>query len=206
MERGVDTQSFTISNTATGAVLLTIRAFDEAGDLLEGSDVANERSRTLGAGQTLTFDLETMFGQGATAGTVASVAIESKSDRTAATKIGDHSGRRLRCGFPGTGRASLFPVRPAQRRGDASRECGRCGHGGFRVPVDAHGYGRRRAGGRRAGGRIRGGATGFSGHLFGITAAAVPLAGYVRVESIEAQFRGNLVDNSGERRRSPFRR
>ena len=48
VERGVDTQSFTVSNTATGAVPLTIRAFDEAGDLLEGSDVANERSRTAG--------------------------------------------------------------------------------------------------------------------------------------------------------------
>ena len=92
VERGVDTQSFTVSNTATGAVPLTIRAFDEAGDLLEGSDVANERSRTLGARQTLTFDLETMFGPGATAPTVASVAIESKSDLSIATKIGTTAG------------------------------------------------------------------------------------------------------------------
>ena len=92
VERGVDTQTFTISNTATAAAPLTIRAFDEAGDLLEGSDVTNERSRTLGARQTLIFDLETMFGSGATAGTVASVAIESKNERSVATKIGTAAG------------------------------------------------------------------------------------------------------------------
>ena len=45
-----------------------------------------------------------------------------------------------------------------------------------------------------AGGALRGSLD----TLFGITAAAVPLTGYVRVESIEAQFRGNLVDNPGE--------
>ena len=103
VERGVDTQSFTVSNTATGAAPLTIRAFDEAGDLLDGSDVANERARLLEARQTLTFDLETMFGPGATAGTVASVAIESKNDRPVATKIGTAAGRRLRRALPGAG-------------------------------------------------------------------------------------------------------
>ena len=92
VERDVDTPSFTISNTAAGAVPLTIRAFDEAGDLLEGPEVANERSRLLKARQTLTFDLETMFGPGATAVTVASVAIESKNDRPVATKIGTTAG------------------------------------------------------------------------------------------------------------------
>ena len=92
VEQGVDTQTFTISNTATGAAPLTIRAFDEAGDLLDGSDVTNERSRTLGARQTLTFDLGTMFGPGATAGTVASVAIESKNEQPVATKIGTAAG------------------------------------------------------------------------------------------------------------------
>ena len=125
VERGVDTQTFTISNTATAATPLTIRADDEAGDLLAGSDVTNERAHLLEARQTLIFDLETMFGPGATAGTVASVAIESKNDRSVGNEDRDRSGRRLRRGFPGAGGTGLFPVRPSQRQGDASRECGR---------------------------------------------------------------------------------
>ena len=198
VERGVDTQSFTVSNTATGAVLLTIRAFDEAGDLLEGSDVANERSRTLGAGQTLTFDLETMFGQGATAGTVASVAIESKSDRPAATKIGTTVGGAYAVD-------SQAPVEPAYFPFDR-RSAGEmplvsvagAGTADFEsrwTLMDTAGVEQaaavREAG---SGGALRGSLD----TLFGITAAAVPLAGYVRVESIEAQFRGNLVDNPSE--------
>ena len=46
VERGVDAQSFTVSNTAPGEVLLTIRAFDEDGDLLENADVAGERAQS----------------------------------------------------------------------------------------------------------------------------------------------------------------
>ena len=46
----------------------------------------------LEARQTLTFDLETMFGAGATAGTVASVAIKSSNERPVATKIGTTAG------------------------------------------------------------------------------------------------------------------
>ena len=198
VERGVDTQSFTVSNTATGAVPLTIRAFDEAGDLLEGSDVANERARTLGAGQTLTFDLGTMFGQGATAGTVASVAIESKSDRPVATKIGTTAGGAYAVD-------SQAPVEPAYFPFDR-RSAGEmplvsvagAGAADFESQwtlMDTAGVEQasavREAG---AGGALRGSLD----TLFGIAAAAVPLAGYVRVESIEAQFRGNLVDNPGE--------
>ena len=198
VERGVDTQSFTVSNTATGAVLLTIRAFDEAGDLLEGSDVANERSRTLGAGQTLTFDLETMFGPGATAGTVASVAIESKNDRPVATKIGTTAGGAYAV-------HSQAPVEPAYFPFDR-RSAGEmplvsvagAGTADFEsrwTLMDTAGVEQasavREAG---AGGAVRDSLDA----LFDITAAAVPLAGYVRVESIEARFRGNLVDNPGE--------
>ena len=198
VERGVDTQSFTISNTATGAVPLTIRAFDEAGDLLEGSDVANERSRTLGAGQTLTFDLETMFGQGATAVTVASVAIESKNDRPVATKIGTAAGGAYAV-------HSQAPVEPAYFPFDR-RSAGEmplvsvagAGAADFEsrwTLMDTAGVEQasavREAG---AGGAVRDSLDA----LFGITAAAVPLAGYVQVESIEARFRGNLVDNPGE--------
>ena len=54
--------------------------------------MTNERAHLLEARQTLIFDLETMFGPGATAGTVASVAIESKNDRSVATKIGTAAG------------------------------------------------------------------------------------------------------------------
>ena len=198
VERGVDTQSFTISNTATGAVPLTIRAFDEAGDLLEGSDVANERSRLLGARETLTFDLETMFGPGATAPTVASVTIESKSDRPVATKIGTTAGGAYAVD-------SQAPVEPAYFPFDR-RSAGEmplvsvagAGAADFESQwtlMDTDG-GEQASAVREAGsgGAVRGSLD----TLFGITAAAVPLAGYVRVESIEAQFRGNLVDNPGE--------
>ena len=163
VEPGVEAQSFTVSNTADGVAPLTIRAFDEAGDLLEGPDVANERDQLLGTRQTLTFDLEAMFGSGATPETVASVAIESKNDRPVATAIGTTPGGAYAVRFPGAGGAGLLPVRPAQPRRDASRERGRSGRGGFRVPVDTHGHGRRRAGVRRAGGRDRGCRPGFPG-------------------------------------------
>ena len=198
VERGVDIQSFTVSNTAAGVVPLTIRAFDEAGDLLEGSDVANERSRTLGAGQTLTFDLGTMFGQGATAGTVASVAIESKSDRPVATKIGTTAGGAYAVD-------SQAPVEPAYFPFDR-RSAGEmplvsvagAGAADFESQwtlMDTDGVEQasavREAG---SGGAVRGSLDA----LFDIPTAAVPLTGYVRVESIEAEFRGNLVDNPGE--------
>ena len=198
VERGVDTQSFTVSNTATGAAPLTIRAFDEAGDLLDGPDVANERAHLLAARQTLTFDLGTMFGPGATAGTVASVAIESKNDQPVATKIGTAAGGAYAV-------HSQAPVEPAYFPFDR-RSAGEmplvsvagAGAADFEsrwMLMDTAGVEQasavREAG---AGGAVRGSLDA----LFDITAAAVPLAGYVRVESIEAQFRGNLVDNPGE--------
>ena len=198
VERGVDTQSFTVSNTATGAAPLTIRAFDEAGGLLDGSDVANDRAHLLAARQTLTFDLGTMFGPGATAVTVASVAIESKNDRPVATKIGTTAGGAYAV-------HSQAPVEPAYFPFDR-RSAGEmplvsvagAGAADFEsrwTLMDTAGVEQasavREAG---AGGAVRDSLDA----LFGITAAAVPLAGYVRVESIEAQFRGNLVDNPGE--------
>ena len=198
VEQGVDTQSFTVSNTATGAAPLTIRAFDEAGGLLAGSDVANERAHLLAARQTLTFDLVTMFGPGATAGTVASVGIESKNEQPVATKIGTTAGGAYAV-------HSQAPVEPAYFPFDR-RSAGEmpllsvagAGAADFEsrwMLMDTAGVEQasavREAG---AGGAVRGSLDA----LFGITAAAVPLAGYVRVESIEAQFRGNLVDNPGE--------
>ena len=198
VERGVDTQTFTISNTATAAAPLTIRAFEEAGDLLEGSDVTNERSRTLGARQTLIFDLETMFGSGATAATVGSVAIESKNVRSVATKIGTATGGV----YAVHSQAPVEPVYfPFDRRSAGEMplvSVAGAGAADFEsrwMLMDTAGVEQaaavRKAG---AGGAVRGSLDA----LFGITAAAVPLTGYVRVESIEAQFRGNLVDNPGE--------
>ena len=198
VERGVDTQSFTVSNTATGAASLTIRAVDEAGDLLDGSDVTNERAHLLEARQTLIFDLETMFGPGATAGTVASVAIESKNERSVATKIGTAAGGAYAV-------HSQAPVEPAYFPFDR-RNAGEmplvsvagAGAADFEsrwMLMDTAGVEQAAAVREAAaGGAVRGSLDA----LFGITAAAVPLTGYVRVESIEAQFRGNLVDNPGE--------
>ena len=198
VEQGVDTQSFTVSNTAGGVAPLTIRAFDEAGDLLDGSDVANERAHLLAVRQTLTFDLGTMFGPGATAGTVASVAIESKNEQPVATKIGTTAGGAYAV-------HSQAPVGPAYFPFDR-RSAGEmplvsvagAGAADFEsrwILMDRAGVEQAAAvWAVAAGGTVRGSLDA----LFGITAAAVPLTGYVRVESIEAQFRGNLVDNPGE--------
>ena len=150
------------------------------------------------ARQTLTFDLGTMFGPGATAVTVASVAIESKNEQPVATKIGTAAGGAYAV-------HSQAPVEPAYFPFDR-RSAGEmplvsvagAGAADFEsrwMLMDTAGVEQasavREAG---AGGAVRGSLDA----LFGITAAAVPLAGYVRVESIEAQFRGNLVDNPGE--------
>ena len=196
--QGVETQSFAVSNTAAGAAPLTIRAFDEAGDLLEGPDVANERSRLLEANQTLTFELEEMFGRGATPGTVASVAIESRTGWPVATTIGNVAGGAYAL-------HSQTPVGPAyfpfDRRSPGEMPlvsvvgAGAADFESRWTLMDTAGV--EQASTVReteAGGAVRG----TLDALFGISSAAVPLAGYVRVESAEAQFRGSLVDNPGE--------
>ena len=195
--QGVETQSFTVSNTATGAVPLTIRAFDEAGDLLERPDVANERSRLLEANQTLTFELEAMFGRGATPGTVASVAIESTTGWPVATTIGNVAGGAYAL-------HSQTPVGPAyfpfDRRSPGEMPlvsvvgAGAADFESRWTLMDTTGVEQASAVWEAgAGGAVRG----TLDALFGIASAAVPLAGYVRVESAEAQFRGSLVDNPG---------
>ena len=196
--RGVDTQSFTVSNTATGAVPLTIRAFDEAGDLLEGPEVANARSRTLGARETLTFDLEAMFGSGATPETVASVAIESNNERPVATKIGTTAGGAYAVDSQAPVEPAYFPFNRRSAGEMPLVSVAGAGAADFEsrwTLMDTAGVEQasavREAG---SGGAVRGSLD----TLFGIPTAAVPLAGYVRVESIEAGFRGNLVDNPGE--------
>ena len=197
VEPGGAAQSFTVSNTADGVAPLTIRAFDEAGDLLDGPNVANEREQLLETRQTLTFDLEAMFGSGATAETVASVAIESKNDRTAATTIGTTPGGAYAL-------SSQAPVAPAyfpfDRRDPGEMPLVSVAGAGAEdfesrwTLMDAAGVEQasdvREAG---AGGSVRDSLDA----LFGIPAASVPLSGYVRVESVEAEFRGSLVDNPG---------
>ena len=198
VEPGVEAQSFTVSNTADGVAPLTIRAFGEAGDLLEGPDVANERAHLLGARQTLTFDLRAMFGTSATPETVASVAIESKNDRPVATTIG---------ATPGGAYAlhSQTPVAPAyfpfDRRNPGEMPlvsvvgAGAADFESRWTLMDTAGVEQASAVREAsAGGAVRDSLDA----LFDIDAAAVPLAGYVRVESMEAQFRGHLVDNPGE--------
>ena len=198
VERGVDTQTFTISNTATAATPLTIRAFDEAGNLLTGSDVTNESAHLLEARQTLIFDLETMFGPGATAGTVASVAIESKNERSVATKIGTAAGGAYAVHSQAPVEPTYFPFDRRSAREMPLVSVAGAGAADFEsrwMLMDTAGAEQASAVREAAaGGAVRGSLDA----LFDITAAAVPLAGYVRVESIEAQFRGNLVDNPGE--------
>ena len=155
VERGVAGQSFTVSNTSDGVAPLTIRAFDEAGDLLDGPDVANEREQLLEARQTLAFDLEAMFGSGATAETVASVAIESGNDRPVATTIGNTPGGAYALSSQAPVEPAYFPFDRHDPGEMPLMSVAGAGRGGFRVPVDTHGRGRRRAGICRAGGRVR---------------------------------------------------
>ena len=158
----------------------------------------NERSRLLKARQTLTFDLETMFGSGATAGTVASVAIESENDRPVATKIGTVAGGAYAVHSQAPAGPAYFPFDRRSSREMPLVSVAGAGAADFEsrwMLMDTAGVEQASAVREAAaGGAVRGSLEA----LFGIPTAAVPLAGYVRVESIEAQFRGNRVDNPGE--------
>ena len=198
VEPGVAAQSFTVSNTADGVAPLTIRAFDEAGDLLEGPDVSNERSHLLGGRETLTFDLETMFGLGATPETVASVAIESGNDRPIATTIGTTPGGAYAVHSQTPVEPAYFPFdrrNPGEMPLVSAVAAGAADFESRWTLMDTAGVEQASAV-REApsGGAVRDSLDA----LFGIPAAAVPLAGYVRVASMEARFRGVLVDNPGE--------
>ena len=193
VEQGIDTQSFTVSNTATGVMPLTIRIFDEAGDLLpEG-----ERSRLLGSHQTLTFDLVSMFGPGTTAETVASVAIESKNDGMVATRIGTAAGGAYAVHFQRPVDPAHFPFdrrNPGEMPLLSVAGAGAADFESRWTLMDPAGVEQasavRETG---AGGTVRDSLDA----LFGIDTAAVPLAGYLRVEPMGAELRGSLVDNPG---------
>ena len=197
VERGVAAQSFTVSNTAPGEVLLTIQAFDEDGDLLENADVAGERAHRLGSQQSLTFDLEAMFGRGATPATVASVAIESRSDRPVATAIGTTPGGAFATHSQTPVGSAYFPF---DRRSSGEMPLvsvagdGAANFASLWTLMDTAGTVQAEAVWEAAaGGAVRGSVD----TLFGVDANAVPLAGYVHVEAIGTRFRGSLVDNPG---------
>ena len=198
VDRGIDMQSFTVSNTGDGGAELTFKAFDDTGDLLEGPDLANERDQRLEARRTLTFDLEAMFGAGATAETVASVAIESGNDRPVATTIGTTPGGAYALPSQAPVEPAYFPFDrhdPGEMPLVSVAGAGAADFESRWTLMDAAGVEQASAV-REAG---TGGAVRDSlDALFGIDTASVPLAGYVRVESMEAEFRGSLVDNPGE--------
>ena len=198
VDRGADTQTFTVANTAVGSAPLTLRAYDAAGELLSGPDIANEVSRVLGANRTLTFGLDEMFGDDATTETVASVAIESRNDRAVTTAIGVSAGGR----FAAVSRAGIEPAYFPFDRRNAS-EAPIVSVVGESIEafearwtlMDATGAEIASATSEvEPGGAVRGGLD----ELFGMAAGALPLAGYVRLESETAQFHGSLVDNPGE--------
>lgn len=197
LEPGADRQSFTVSNTAAGEVLLTIRAFGEDGTLLETADVDGERSRRLGSHQSLTFGLEAMFGRGATPATVGTVAIESKSDRPVATAIAATPGGAFTTHSLTPVDSAYFPF-DRQSAGEMPLvSVAGVGAADFEsrwTLMDAAGTVQAEAVQEAgAGGAVRGPVD----TLFGVDANAVPLAGYVHVEAIGARFRGSLVDNPG---------
>ena len=194
---GVDRPVFTVSNTASGPVPLTLRAFDAAGDLLEEPNAAAERSRQLGGHRSLTFDLEGMFGRSATAATVAAVAIEAESDRPVATAIGTTPGGAFATHSQTPVDSAYFPF---DRRNSGEMPLvsvagdGAANFASLWTLMDTVGTVQAEAAWEvAAGGAVRGSVD----TLFGVDANAVPLAGYVHVEAIGTRFRGSLVDNPG---------
>ena len=197
VEPGVDRQVFTVSNTAAGTVPLTIQAFGEAGDLLEEPGVSSEQFQELGAYQSLTFDLEAMFGLGATAATVAAVAIEAKSDRPVATAISTTAGGAFSAHSQTPVDSAYFPFdrrSPGEMPLVSVASVAAANFESRWTLMDAAGTVQADAVREvAAGGAVRGSVD----TLFGVDANAVPLAGYVHVEAIGTRFRGSLVDNPG---------
>ncbi len=198
VQRGADAQEFAISNTTSGVAQLTLRAFDDAGVLLSGSDITNEIARLLSSNRTLKFDLTEMFGQGATTTTVASVEIASRNDRTVATTIGrtengefaTHPEMPISPAFFPFDRRNgtqipVLSVANAETTADATltlRTADGAELGAVTRSVEAGGAVRERL-----------------DTLFGVSATALPLSGYVELRAPETTFRGGLLDNPGDR-------
>ncbi len=196
VQRGADTQEFAFSNTTSGVAQLTLRAFDEAGALLTGSDISNETARLVSSNQTLKFDLAGMFGEGATTETVASVEIASRNDRTVATTIGrtesgafaTHSERPISPAFFPFERQNgteipVLSVVNAEMTADATltlRTADGAELAAVTRSVDAGGAVRERL-----------------DTLFGVSTTTLPLSGYVELRAPETKFRGGLLDNPG---------
>ena len=198
VQRGADTQEFAISNTTSGAAPLTLRAFDDAGALLSGTDISNEIARLLSSNQTLKFDLTEMFGQGATTETVASVEIASRNDRTVATTIG-----RTESGAFAT--HPEMPISPAffpfERQNRTQIPVLSVVNAEMTADVTLT---LRTADGVELGAVTRSVEAGGAVRepldtLFEMTPTTLPLSGYVELRAPETTFRGGLLDHPGDR-------
>ena len=78
----------TITNPAAGGALVTLRARDDAGDLISGADVSSETVENLAGNETLVLGLDAMFGSAATPEMIASIEMESVQDDLIGATIG----------------------------------------------------------------------------------------------------------------------
>ncbi len=194
-----ESQTFTVTNVADGASPLTLKAFDSDGETLDRADADGRVSRTLAGKRTLTFTLADMFGDGATRDTVAWVEIIAASDKVvgaSTVSVADgnytmYSQTPISPAFLPFNRADSAQVPVLSVVGespdttdwvwtlydDAGVE-----QASF-TTVDAE-----------PGAAVRGALD----DVFDVDASTLPLVGYVRVESDDADFRGAIVDNPGE--------
>ena len=196
VQRGADTQEFAISNTTSGSAPLKLRAFDDAGALLEGPDITNDKIRLLSSHRTLTFNLQEMFGPDATTKTVSAVGITSQNDRTVATTIGRTDGGSFATHLEMPISSAYFPFdrrNPAEIPVLSATNAGGTADATWTLMTSA---GVELASVTRpveAGGSVREPLDA----LFGVDVNALPLSGYVRLRAPDTRFRGGLLDNPG---------
>ena len=196
VQRGADTQEFAISNTTSKSATLEVRAYDEAGDLLEGPGITNEKTNRLSSHRTRTFNLQDLFGPDVTPKTVAAVGITSQNARTVATTIGRADGGSFATHLETPISPAYFPF---ARRNSAEIPVLSVANGG--VMADATWTLMTAAGVElasvtrsvEAGGSVREPLDA----LFGVDPNTLPLSGYVRLQAPDTLFRGGLLDNPG---------
>ncbi len=193
-----ESQTFTVSNVGTGAAPLTLTAIGADGETVEAAGVDGEVSRTLGGQRTLTFTLADTFGTAATRDNVAWVEVVAASDRivgasTGAVADGDytvHSQTPISPAFFPFNRADSTQVPVLSVVGESPEATDwewtlydDAGMEQARVTTED----------AEPGAAVRGALH----DVFGVDVSTLPLAGHVRVESDDADFRGAIVDNPG---------
>jgi hypothetical protein len=193
---GADSQEVAVSNTTTGAALLTFTAIDDTGAVLTGDEIVNPSMFNLLSQQTARFEIGEMFGAGASTANVATIRLDTLNDRTAATTIGrtdagafsSHFQSAINLGlylFERSGAAEM-PVLSLVNAGAAVtatfllRDPAGTTIAQFELPV-AEGAAVRQP----------------LDTLFDVDPNEVPLSGYVYVRAPGSSFRGEMLSNGG---------